>query len=106
MKNELQIKIDRAIQLLRDNQPNDDKGYGLAFSGGKDSIVIKQLAIESGVKFKAFYSQTTVDHPELVQYIKKHHADVEWIYAKLGFFGLMIKKGMPPNFRQRYFSQI
>lgn len=102
MRADLQNKIDRAIQLLRDNEPKDDNGYGLAFSGGKDSIVIKQLAIESGVKFKAFYSQTTIDHPKLVEYIKKEHSDVEWIYAKLGFFGLMIKKGMPPNFRQRY----
>jgi phosphoadenosine phosphosulfate reductase len=93
--------VQTAIKLLRDNEPQDGKGYGLAFSGGKDSIVIKQLAIEAGVKFKAFYSQTTIDPPELVKYIREHHKDVEWL-RNGGFFSLMISKGTPPNFRMRY----
>lgn len=98
MREDLQNKINRAIQLLRDNEPKDDKGYGLAFSGGKDSIVIKQLAIESGVKFKAFYAQTTIDPPELVQYIRKHHSDVQWLVNKKGgFFKRLIEIGHFPS---------
>lgn len=60
---ELETKINRAIDVLRINEPTG--GYGLAFSGGKDSCVIKQLAIESGVKFKAFYSVTTFTPNEI-----------------------------------------
>lgn len=45
---DLQNKIDSAIEILRENEPKDEKGYALAFSGGKDSCVIKQLAIEAG----------------------------------------------------------
>lgn len=93
----LQDKIERAIKLLQDNEPKDDKGYGLAFSGGKDSIVIKQLAIESGVKFKAFYSQTTIDPPDLIKYIKKYHNDILWLHnTKGGFFKRLIENGMFP----------
>ena len=89
-------KINRAIQLLRDNEPKDGKGYGLAFSGGKDSIVIKQLAIEAGVKFTAFYSVTTIDPPELVRYIRTYHKDVEWL-RNGSFFARMRKYGLPPT---------
>jgi len=53
-------------------------GYHLAFSGGKDSVVIKALADMAGVKYKAVYAVTTIDPPELIQFIRKHHADVEW----------------------------
>lgn len=78
----LQEKIDRAIMLLQEYERGalrlSDEGYYLAFSGGKDSIVIKQLAIEAGVQFAPWYNLTTIDPPELVQYIKRHHAEVRW----------------------------
>ena len=78
----LEAKIMRSIGLLRMYNAGalrlSTDGFYLAFSGGKDSCVIKQLALESGVKFKAFYNNTTIDPPELVQFIRKHHADVAW----------------------------
>ena len=48
-------RIERAVKLLRDNVPPE--GYYLAFSGGKDSCVIKKLADLSGVKYDAHYSK-------------------------------------------------
>lgn len=62
----------RAIALLRLHEPPE--GYYLAFSGGKDSCVIKELAKRAGVKFDAHYGNTTIDPPELVRFIKKFHA--------------------------------
>lgn len=59
----MECRVDRAIDLLRMHEPSE--GYWLAFSGGKDSIVIKKLAQLSGVKFEARYSNTTIDPPEL-----------------------------------------
>ena len=53
------------------------EGYYLAFSGGKDSVVVKHLAEKAGVKFKAVYTVTSVDPPELVQFIKDKHPDVK-----------------------------
>jgi len=61
-------KVDVAIQRLKSFDPAD--GYYLAFSGGKDSVVIKALADMAGVKYEAHYSLTTVDPPELVRFIK------------------------------------
>lgn len=43
----------------------------LAFSGGKDSLVAYMMAVKSGIEFIPIYSLTSVDPPELVQYILK-----------------------------------
>ena len=99
-------KIARAIEVLRENEPKDGKGYALAFSGGKDSCVIKQLAIEAGVKFNAFYSVTTIDPPKLVRFIKEHHKDARFIYnPKGGFFKRLIEHGYFPSMFARWCCQ-
>lgn len=72
----LAYRVERAVALLKAHQPPE--GYYLGFSGGKDSVVIKKLAQMAGVKFDAHYNQTTIDPPELVQFIRKHHSDVDW----------------------------
>ena len=41
-------KVQRSIERLRLFEPED--GYFLAFSGGKDSVVIHRLAQMAGVK--------------------------------------------------------
>ena len=94
----LQDRVDRAISLLREHEdPNEP--YFLAFSGGKDSCAIKKLAQLAGVKFDAWYSQTTIDPPELVRFIKEQHPDVQWIRPE---HGNMISRvqyhGMPTRF--------
>lgn len=59
---------------LREYEPPE--GYYLAFSGGKDSIVIYDLAIKAGVKCDAHYSQGGIDPPELVRFIREYYPDV------------------------------
>lgn len=99
-------KVRRAVKLLQENEPKDF-GYALAFSGGKDSIVIKQLAIEAGVNFKAFYSVTTLDAPELVRYIKAVHPEVQWLRQKRPMLREMSDvKLFPPNQFMRWCCQI
>jgi phosphoadenosine phosphosulfate reductase len=68
--------IARAVKLLKENEPSG--GYYLAFSGGKDSCVIKKLAQIFGVRFEAWYMSTTIDPPELIHFIKREHKDVAW----------------------------
>ena len=43
----------------------------LAFSGGKDSLATYIMCIKAGIEFVPIYSPTSVDPPELVQYITK-----------------------------------
>ena len=69
-------KVDKAIMRLKTYEP--EEGYYLCFSGGKDSCAIKALADMAGVKYDAHYNVTGIDPPELVQFIKTEHADVEF----------------------------
>lgn len=72
---ELEEKTAKAIERLKAFEP--EEGYYLAFSGGKDSVVCKALCDMAGVKYDAHYRLTSVDPPELVQFIRQEHPDVE-----------------------------
>ena len=93
----LQERVDRAIALLKKHEPED--GYYLGFSGGKDSCAIKKLAQLSGVKFETWYNQTTIDPPELVRFIKSHHADAKWNIPKKNMMARVAERNAPPPTR-------
>lgn len=108
-KDKVQVSIDR----IKTFEPPE--GYFLAFSGGKDSVCIKALADMAGVKYDAHYNVTTVDPPELVQFIKENHPDVifdkqywkeDGQFHKAGdpitMWNLIPEKLMPPTRVVRY----
>lgn len=96
----LHLLIQRAAALLICHQPKDGDYYG-CFSGGKDSIVIKELANIAKVNVKWFYHNTTIDPPEVVQFIKEHHPDVKKIQPKHGnLCHRMMKRGIPTRFQR------
>ncbi|MCD8352203.1 MAG: phosphoadenosine phosphosulfate reductase family protein [Planctomycetaceae bacterium] len=76
-------------------------GYWLAYSGGKDSVVILELAKMAGVKFEAHHSLTTIDPPELVRFIREI-PDVKIDRPEMHFLQWMLKKGFPPLRHQRW----
>ena len=92
-------KVAEAIQFLKRNEPLE--GYYLAYSGGKDSTVILDLARRSGVKYDAHYNLTTVDPPVLVRFIQTH-PEVEWNRPQLSMWQLIVKKRLPPTRIVRY----
>ena len=62
-------KEDIAIQRLQEYEPED--GYYVAFSGGKDSVVLLTLVEKAGVKYDAHFRVVGgVDPPEAIRYIK------------------------------------
>jgi phosphoadenosine phosphosulfate reductase len=79
-----------AIRRIQEYEPA--AGYRLAFSGGKDSIVIKHLADRAGVKYQAHYSMTTIDPPEIYQFIRKYHPNVVWHRPKRSMFKIIEQK--------------
>lgn len=85
--------VDRAIAALKMYEPPE--GYRLSFSGGKDSIVLKRLADEAEVKYDAHYAWTTCDPPELLQYIRQHHGDVDIERPAKTMWQLIEKRGLP-----------
>ena len=98
-------KVETAIERLQTFEPPE--GYFLAFSGGKDSVVIKALADMAGVKYDAHYQITSVDPPELVQFVKtfddvsldrQHYKDG----TPITMWNLIPKKKMPPFRQARY----
>ena len=93
-------KVQIAIERLKTFEPL--KGYYLAFSGGKDSQCIYELAKMSGVKFDAHFHFTTVDPPELIKFIKDCYQEVKFHRPKKSMFQLIPKKLMPPTRRVRY----
>lgn len=89
-----------AIELLRVMEP--PAGYYLAFSGGKDSIVLHEIAKRSGVKFDAHYNITNVDPPEVVKFIRENYPHVEFHRPEITMWRLIEKKLMPPTRIVRY----
>lgn len=92
----LQRKIDRAIRLLQSVQKRYDGEIEIAYSGGKDSDVILQLAKEAGIRYRAIYKNTTIDPPDTLGHVRE--MGVEILRAKASFFHLVAQKGFPSRF--------
>lgn len=86
-------KVDVAIKRLQTFEPKD--GYYLAFSGGKDSIVIKALADMAEVKYDAHYSFIEIDPPEVHRFMREYHSDVKFDRGKASFFKELQWRGYP-----------
>jgi len=86
-------KVEIAIALLQAWEPPE--GYYLAFSGGKDSVAIYDLAEKAGVKFDAHYCVSPIDPPQIYKFIRAHYPDVQWDYHAKGFWQIVVKKGLP-----------
>jgi len=65
-------KIQHSIELIKKAETlalsYSDEGFHLAFSGGKDSQVIYELAKMAEVKFKAYFYKTSVDPRALLSF--------------------------------------
>lgn len=107
-------KVEESIRYLQSFEPKE--GYYLAFSGGKDSCVLKALVEMAGVKYDAHYSVTSVDPPELVRFIRKHHPDVVFDFPRdvdengkeyvITMWNLIPRKLMPPTRLARYCCEV
>lgn len=79
------------------------------YSGGKDSDVLLELFLRSGVHFEVHNSHTTADAPQTVYHIRNKFKELEEKgikctieYPKLSMWQLIPKKKMPPTRLVRY----
>lgn len=86
-------KVTVAKMRLQEFEPSE--GYHLAFSGGKDSIVIYDLAVRAGIRFDAHYNVVGIDPPELVYFIREHYPSVILDKPAEKIWSLVERKGLP-----------
>ena len=83
-------------------------------SGGKDSQVVKELAIRSGIPFEIQHNHTTADAPETVRFVRQEAKRFEELgiqYTinlptykgqRTSMWSLIPQKQMPPTRPMRY----
>lgn len=103
----LKQKIEYSIELLRKAEKlairyDSEDGFFLAFSGGKDSQALYHIAEMAGVKFKAHFSPTTVDPPQLIKFIRRNYPDVEFAKVKKNIYQVAVEKQILPSMRIRW----
>lgn len=85
-----------SIDLLRKSEKlamqYSDKGFYLAFSGGKDSQALYHIAKLAGVKFEAHMNFTSVDPPQVIRFVRQHYPDVICHAPEDSIYNMAIKK--------------
>jgi len=87
------VKVEKAILRIRHaHEIAQQMGNGLvlAYSGGKDSDLLLDLALKSGVPLVVQHNHTTVDAPETVYYIRE-------VFSRLEKQGIPTKINWPPE---------
>lgn len=108
----------KAFERLRFAAETSEQYYErpliICYSGGKDSDVLLELAIRSGISFEVLHNHTTADAPETVYYIRSKFSfledrgitcNIEYpVYKgkRTSMWDLIVQKGMPPTRLMRY----
>lgn len=96
MEETLKKKIDQSVRLI--HSVASHRNVFLAFSGGKDSVVLNYLAKEANVKVQLIHNVTTIDPEGTLSFCQKHGASL--LRPRFTFLELVEKKGMPTMFRR------
>lgn len=97
MNEDLRKKVDRAVKLIQ-SAGADGSVVEVAYSGGKDSDVILELARMSGIKYRAIYKNTTIDPPFTIKHVREN--GVEVLKPKRTFLQIIEKHGFPNRFHR------
>lgn len=100
-------KIDRAIKLIQAGAEMAEKAnqpIEVAYSGGKDSDVILELAKMAGVNYRAIYKNTTIDPPGTIAHAKQMGAEIR--RPEKSFLEILSTKGYPNRFMRFFCSEL
>lgn len=93
---DVEDKIKLSISLMK--SVHSIRPYQMAYSGGKDSVVMDMLATEAGLAVPKVYNNTTIDPEGTISFCEKHGCRIS--RNNLSFLDLVERKGMPTMFRR------
>ena len=118
----LKEKINKSIEVLKQaayiSYTYYNKPLIIAYSGGKDSDVMLDLALKAEINFEVLYSTTTVEAPQTMKHIsevfshlrkrgiKTNRTKPTYKGKPVNMFSLIEQKGIPPTRRIRYCCSI
>lgn len=91
----------KSIEFIKSVAKSTTKPLFAGNSGGKDSAVLDHLLQRSGIDYKSYYTNTTIDPPGTISHIRKHYPHTEILQPKETFYQLVARKGLP-TFGVRY----
>ena len=94
----LQKKVSQAVKLLQVCYKAAGEPLEIAYSGGKDSDVILELAKMAGIEYQAIYKNTTIDPPGTIKHVQEQGAKI--IRKNETFFHLVATIGFPNRIRR------
>ena len=94
----LQKKVSQAVKLLQVCYKAAGEPLEIAYSGGKDSDVILELAKMAGIEYQAIYKNTTIDPPGTIKHAMENGVEIR--RPKEAFCSLMKRKGYPSSLRR------
>ena len=89
-------KVTQAVKLIK--SATSMHNYTIAFSGGKDSMIMRFLTLEAGKHLPLVYNSTTIDPPGTIPFCERQGAQIK--RPKQTFLQLVEKKGMPTQFHR------
>lgn len=95
-------KVEKAIKFIK--SVNSMHSFALAYSGGKDSVVLDYFVKEAKIKVDKFHNCTTIDPEGTLSFCAKNGAKI--IRNKYSFLDLVEKKGFPTMFRRFCCSEL
>ena len=98
MNKELEKKVEQAVKLLQVCYKSAGEPMEVAYSGGKDSDVILELAKISGIEYRAIYKNSTIDPPGTIKHVKENRVEIR--RPKDSFFSMMSKRGYPNRYKR------
>lgn len=97
----LEDKILRTFEILKSCY-NKAVPFHLAFSGGKDSIVLADLVKKFEFKHRLYFYNNPLLAPDTIQFIRQNYPDTIKLNPKYNFYELVAKKGILPTRMTRY----
>ena len=89
-------KVEKAVRLIK--SVASQRNCFVAYSGGKDSVLLDYLVKEAGCKIQLIHNVTTIDPPGTLSFCERHGAKL--LRPKRSFLDLVELKGMPSMFRR------